>query len=95
MPVRVPAEGRPAGDVGSEEITKVIQALAKQKDATKTIYFHHRGVVTDSRTVPDHDIQLRALNEVCKLLDLYPKPGDRRSARHSGQTRPLEIRIYI
>jgi hypothetical protein len=36
-------------------------------EATKTLHFSYRGVVLDSRTVPDHTIQLRSAIELLKL----------------------------
>jgi hypothetical protein len=53
------------------QIIEVLQALKKQTQATKTLYFRHNGVVTDVREVPDHPAQLRAAEELMKIMGLY------------------------
>lgn len=52
-------------------ICEVLQALKKQMQATKTLYFRYKGVVKDFRVVPDHAAQLRALDAFAKILGLY------------------------
>lgn len=52
---------------------KLLKALAKQVDATEKLYFSYQGVVTDTREVPDHDVQLRAVIELAKMHGLYPR----------------------
>ena len=79
--------------VDRQPLENIVESLVKQIKATKTIHFRYRGVVTASREVPDHRVQLRALDEMCKLLDLYPRPGDLRRIDRDGQTRPLEIYV--
>jgi|ERR1017187_4471329 hypothetical protein len=61
------------------EITTVMKALAKQFHARKKIYFRHQGVVTCSRTVPDHALQLRATTELLKMYGVFPRRGERES----------------
>ncbi len=58
---------------------KLLKKLIKNVDATKKIYFSYRGAVVETREVPDHRIQLRALHELTKLHGLYPKRNGRTS----------------
>jgi hypothetical protein len=51
-----------------EIITKV---LVPGLEAKKTVYFTHKGVVTDSREDIDHDRRLRCFDIYCNLLGLY------------------------
>jgi hypothetical protein len=51
---------------------KLLKNLIESLEATKTRHFSYRGVVMDSRTVPDHKIQLRSAIELLKLHGLYP-----------------------
>jgi hypothetical protein len=53
------------------QIDEVLQALKKQTQATKTLYFRYKGVVKDVREVPDHAAQLRALDALAKIMGLY------------------------
>jgi len=64
---------------GVDQLLAVLKALKHQMNATKRVHFSHRGVVTDSRALPDHKAQLRALIELGKLHGLYPRRGERRS----------------
>jgi hypothetical protein len=69
---------------------KLLKNMAKSVEATKTIHFSYRGVVTDSRIVPDHKIQLRALVELLKLHGAYPIRNKRNSDGHSDEdSRPI------
>ncbi len=62
---------------GVDQLLAVLKALKHQMNATKRVYFSHRGVVTDSRVLPDHKARLRALIELVKLHGLYPRRGER------------------
>jgi hypothetical protein len=59
---------------------KLLKNLVESLEATKTLHFSYRGVVLDSRTVPDHKIQLRSAIELLKLHGAYPT-GRRNKAR--------------
>jgi hypothetical protein len=59
---------------------KLLKNLIESLEATKILHFSYRGVVLDSRTVPDHKIQLRSAIELLKLYGLYPT-GKRNNAR--------------
>jgi hypothetical protein len=61
------------GVLNMGEIERLLKTLAKQLEATKTLYVRYKGTVTDVREVPDHQIQLRALDELAKVWDLYPR----------------------
>ena len=39
--------------------------------ANKTVFFAHEGHVTDERVVADHDVQLRAAEQLYKLSGAY------------------------
>jgi hypothetical protein len=85
---RAPGKDIESWDIG--EITTVIKALAKQFHASKKIYFRHQGVVTCSRTVPDHAIQLRATTEILKMYGVFPRRGERESGeRYDRSERPV------
>ena|ERR1700678_2229139 len=81
-------------DLNFEDFERVIKLLAKQMNATKTLYFSYRGVITDSRTVPDHATQLRALHELAKLQGLYPTRGSSEN-RSSDDSKRSEVRLVI
>ncbi|HEY0702880.1 MAG TPA: hypothetical protein VGD60_08955 [Candidatus Acidoferrales bacterium] len=57
---------------------KLLKNLIESLEATKTLHFSYRGVVLDSRIIPDHKIQLRAAIELLKLHGAYPT-GRRRN----------------
>jgi hypothetical protein len=77
------------------EITTVIKALAKQFHATKKIYFSHQGVVTGSRTVPDHAVQLRATIELLKMHGVFPRRGERESGEQYDRSARPFINLVI
>jgi hypothetical protein len=56
-------------EIASEEI--ITKVLVPGLEAKKTVYFTHRGVVTDSREDIDHDRRLRCFDLYCNLLGLY------------------------
>jgi hypothetical protein len=74
---------------------KLLKNLIKSVDATKKLYFSHRGVVKDTREVPDHDIQLRALIELAKMYCLYPRGNQRKSANGSDGYSPPIVNLVI
>lgn len=74
---------------------KLLKNLIKSVDATKKLYFSHRGVVTDTREVPDHDIQLRALIELAKMYGLYPRSSGRKSDNGSDGYSPPMINLVL
>jgi hypothetical protein len=47
--------------------TTIAQKLKDKTEATKTIYFQKDGIVTDSREVEAHDIQLKTLELITEL----------------------------
>jgi len=53
------------------QIDEVLQALKKQLQAKKKLYFRYKGIVTDVREVPDHATQLRAAEELMKIMGLW------------------------
>jgi hypothetical protein len=65
---------------GVDQLRAVLKELKHQLNATKRVYFSHRGVVTDSRVLPDHKAQLRAAIELIKMHGLYPRRGERESS---------------
>lgn len=65
-----------AGYSVDEMLTELIEKVREQMEAKKTRFFKYRGVVTDVREAPAHNIQLRAVTELFKLLGLYPRSGD-------------------
>jgi len=76
--------------LGVDQLVKVLKALKRQMNATKKLYVSYRGVVTDTIEVPDHRVQLRALEELAKLHGLYPRPGERESGeRYDRSERPI------
>jgi hypothetical protein len=81
-------------DLSVDDVEEIIKLLAKQMNATKTMYFRHRGVITDSRTVPDHATQLRALHELAKLHGLYPTRGSSEN-RSSDDSERSDVRLVI
>jgi len=85
----MPNEPRRSADLSIVELKRVLKALMKQVNATKTIYFRQRGVVKYIAVVPDHAAQLRALCEIVKLRGLYPKPGSRKSVYDSDGGSPI------
>lgn len=68
---------------------KLLKNLIESLEATKTLHFSYRGVVLDSRTVPDHKIQLRSAIELLKLHGAYPI-GKRRNT-HAPDDAPGPI----
>ncbi len=60
-----------------DQVRAVVKALKRQLNATKRVYFRHRGRVISS--LPDHKAQLRAIIELIKLHGFYPRRGERRS----------------
>jgi hypothetical protein len=81
-------------DLSVEDVERVIKQLAKLMNATKPLYFSHRGVITDSRTVPDHATQLRALHELIKLHGAYPTRGSSENRSFDDSERS-ELRLVI
>jgi hypothetical protein len=65
--------------LGVDQLLVLLQALKHQLNATKRVYFSHRGRVIRSKAVPDHKAQLRATIELIKLHGLCPRRGERRS----------------
>jgi hypothetical protein len=61
------------GNLNATEVEIVLKALMKQLRARKKLYFRHKGVVKDVREVPDHATHLRALDELAKIVGLYPR----------------------
>jgi hypothetical protein len=53
------------------KLETVLIALKKQTQAKKKVYFRYKGIVTDMREVPDHATQLRAAEELMKIMGLY------------------------
>ena|ERR1700682_3629008 len=51
--------------------------LLRMVNATKTIYFTHKGSVRDSRVVPDLNTRIKAITLVFKTLGIYPPIVDR------------------
>jgi hypothetical protein len=76
--------------LGVDRLLAVLKALKRQMNATKKLYGSYRGVVTDTIEVPDHWLQLRALEELAKQHGLYPRPGERESGdRYDRSERPI------
>ena len=65
-----------AGYPVDKMLTELVEKLRDQMEAKKTRFFKYKGVVTDVREVPAHNIQLRAITELFKLLGLYPGKED-------------------
>jgi hypothetical protein len=78
-----------------DEIKGVLKNLATQLKATKRVYFSHRGVVTDTREVPDHAVQLRAAIELVKMHGLYPRRGERESGESYDRSEPPVIKLVM
>lgn len=75
---------------GVDQLLRVLKALKRQMNATKKHYVSYRGVVTDTIEVPDHGVQLRALEELAKMHGLYPRRGERESGdRYDRLERPI------
>jgi hypothetical protein len=53
-------------------LTKLVEVLFSQLEATKTRILKYQGVVTDTKEFADHRIQLRAAIELSKLFGRYP-----------------------
>ena len=51
--------------------------LLNMVNATKIIYFTHKGSVRDSRVVPDSNTRIKAITLVFKTLGIYPEIVDR------------------
>ena len=60
-----------AGSFSTAEFINVVKALKAQMEATKMVYFRYKGIVTDVREVPDHATQLRAAEELMKIMGLW------------------------
>jgi hypothetical protein len=54
---------------GVDQMLNVLKALKRQMNATKKLYVRYRGVVTETIEVPDHRVQLRALEEPAPPTD--------------------------
>jgi hypothetical protein len=74
---------------------KLLKELAKQLNATKKLYFSHQGMVRDMREVPDHEIQLRALIELAKMWDLYPRTNRRKTEDASDRCSEPIFKLVI
>jgi hypothetical protein len=57
---------------------KVLKNFVRSVNAKKTLYFRYRGVVMETRKVPDHRIQLRTLIELAKMHGFYPTRNSRK-----------------
>ncbi len=72
------------------ELEEVLKLLVKKVNAKKKLYVRYRGVVTETIEVPDHRVQLRALNELAKLYALYPTRGEpQRAGLNDCSERPV------
>jgi hypothetical protein len=49
----------------------VLTALKRQMQAKKKVYIRYKGIVTEVHEVPDHATQLRACDEMMKIMGLY------------------------
>ena len=81
--------------LGTDQLLEVLKALKRQLNATKRVYFSHRGVVTDSKTVPDHKARLRATIELTRLHGLYPRRGERESGEPYDRSERPVIHLVI
>ena len=73
-----------AGYSVDELLIPLLSNLVEKLDAKETKYFAYRGVVMETWEIENHDIQLRAAVELCKILGLYPgKRGPR--CRHCAR----------
>jgi hypothetical protein len=78
------------GALGVDQLLRVLKALKRQMNATKKLHVSYRGVVTETIKVPDHGVQLRALEELAKLHGFYPRRGERESGeRYDRSERPV------
>lgn len=76
--------------LGVDQLVAVLKALKRQINATKRVYFSHRGQVKCSKVVPDNKARLRALIELGKLHGFYPRRGDRHAGdRYDRSERPV------
>jgi hypothetical protein len=75
-------------------IEKVLKKLDAKLDAKETKFFSNGGIVTDSRQVEAHDIQIRAATELAKMHHAYPRSGadgDEDGSRPRGPSFTLVI----
>ncbi|MFZ0639991.1 MAG: hypothetical protein WA020_05150 [Candidatus Acidiferrales bacterium] len=71
--------GKSIDALGVDQLEKVLKELVKQTKATKQLHISYRGLMKDTRQVPDHAVRLRALIEIGKLHGFYPRRGERAS----------------
>jgi hypothetical protein len=75
-------------------IEKVLKKLDAKLDAKESKFFSNGGIVTDSRQVEAHDIQIRAAVEIAKMHRAYPRSradGDEDGSRPRGPSFTLVI----
>lgn len=64
--------GESAEDIATvARLETVLTALKEQMQAKKTVYIRYKGIVTEVYEDPDHATQLRAAEELMKIMGLY------------------------